>query len=249
MGQLEGRTALVTGGSTGIGLATARRFVAEGAHVYVTGRRDAELDAAARELGAAAMPVRGDVADPEDLDRLYDLVRRDGTGLDVVFANAGGGDGLTPVGEMDAETIDRRFAINVRGTVLTVTKALPLINPGASIVVTGSSSASHGAAGYGVYSATKAALAQFVRVWAAELAPRGIRVNTIVPGPTDTPGIRGMLPGDQDTLIKEMSELTALGRMGHPDEIAAAVLFLASEQSSFVTGSELFADGGQVHAA
>src|SRR3954467_2050238 len=173
MGQLDGKTALVTGASTGIGLATARRFAAEGARVYITGRREAELADAARETGA--IPVVGDVSDPADLDRLFATIADAGAGLDVVFANAGGGD-MAPLAELTPESFDRTFGINVRGTVFTVQKALPLLNPGASIVVTGSSSAHSGVAGFGVYSASKAALRQFTRVWAAELAPRGIRV-------------------------------------------------------------------------
>jgi NAD(P)-dependent dehydrogenase (short-subunit alcohol dehydrogenase family) len=243
MGQLDGKTALVTGASTGIGLAAARRFVAEGARVFITGRREAELDAAARETGAT--PVAGDVSDPADLDRLFEVAAAAGTGLDVLFANAGGGDGLATIAELTPDSFDRTFGINVRGTVFTVQKALPLLNAGASIVVTGSSSAHRGYPGFGVYSASKAALRQFVRVWAAELAPRGIRVNTLVPGPTDTPGLRGISPDDV-ALLKEMAGATALGRVGEPGEIAAAALFLATAQSSFVTGSELFADGGEV---
>jgi NAD(P)-dependent dehydrogenase (short-subunit alcohol dehydrogenase family) len=243
MGQLDGKTALVTGASTGIGRATARRFAAEGARVYITGRREAELADAARETGA--IPVVGDVSDPADLDRLFATIADAGAGLDVVFANAGGGD-MAPLAELTPESFDRTFGINVRGTVFTVQKALPLLNPGASIVVTGSSSAYSGVAGFGVYSASKAALRQFTRVWAAELAPRGIRVNTLVPGPTDTPGLRGLAPDATEAMLKGMAANTALGRVGSVDEVAAAALFLASAQSSFVTGSELFADGGEV---
>ncbi len=247
MGQLDGKTALITGASTGIGLASARRFIAEGARVYLTGRRQAELDAAARELGPAAVPVRSDVSDPQDLDRLFEAVAAGGTGLDVVFANAGGGD-LATLDELTPEGFDRTFGINVRGTVFTVQKALPLLNPGAAVVVTGSTSAHRGNPGFGVYSASKAALRQFVRVWAAELAPRGIRVNTIVPGPADTPGLRGIATDEASVpaLLEQMAGSTTLARVANPDEIAAAVLFLATDQSSFVTGSELFADGGEV---
>jgi NAD(P)-dependent dehydrogenase (short-subunit alcohol dehydrogenase family) len=247
MGQLDGKTALVTGASTGIGLATARRFVAEGAKVYITGRREAELGAAAQVLGQNAVPIRNDVSDPKDLDRLFDVVAAGETGLDVVFANAGGGD-LATIDDITPEGFDRTFGSNVKGTVFTVQKALPLLNPGATIVVTGSTSAHRGIPGFGVYSASKAALRQFVRVWAAELAPRGIRVNTIVPGPTDTPGLRGIAPDEASvaSLLEQQASATTLGRVGDPDEIAAAVLFLATGQSSFVTGSELFADGGEV---
>jgi NAD(P)-dependent dehydrogenase (short-subunit alcohol dehydrogenase family) len=247
MGQLDGKTALVTGASTGIGLATARRFVAEGARVYITGRREAELGAAAQALGQNAVPVRSDVSDPKDLDQLFEVVAAGGTGLDVVFANAGGGD-LATIDEITPESFDHTFGINVKGTVFTVQKALPLLNAGATIVVTGSTSAHRGIPGFGEYSASKAALRQFVRVWAAELAPRGIRVNTIVPGPTDTPGLRGIAPDEASvaSLLQYQASATTLGRVGDPDEIAAAVLFLATSQSSFVTGSELFADGGEV---
>jgi NAD(P)-dependent dehydrogenase (short-subunit alcohol dehydrogenase family) len=237
----------VTGASTGIGLATARRFVAEGAKVYITGRREDELNAAAKELGPAAVPVRSDVSNLADLDRLFEVVAAGGTGLDVVFANAGGGD-LTTLEELTVENYEQTFGINVRGTVFTVQKALPLLNPGASIVVTGSTSAHRGIAGFGVYSASKAAVRQFVRVWAAELAPRGFRVNAIVPGPTDTPALRGLAPDEASAtaLLQQFADSTPMARVADPDEIAAAVLFLATPQSSFVTGSELFADGGEV---
>jgi NAD(P)-dependent dehydrogenase (short-subunit alcohol dehydrogenase family) len=247
VGQLAGKTALVTGASTGIGLATARRFVAEGARVYITGRREAELDAAAQALGQNAIPIRSDISDPKDLDRLFELVAGGGNGLDVVFANAGGGE-LATLDDITPESFDRTFGINVKGTVFTVQKALPVLNAGATIVVTGSTSAHRGIPGFGAYSASKAALRQFVRVWAAELAPRGVRVNTIVPGPTDTPGLRGIAPDEASvgSLLQQQASETTLGRVGDPDEIAAAVLFLATSQSSFVTGSELFVDGGEV---
>jgi NAD(P)-dependent dehydrogenase (short-subunit alcohol dehydrogenase family) len=247
MGQLEGKTALVTGATTGIGLATARRFVAEGARVYITGRREAELDAAASALGPRAVPVRSDVSDPQDLDRLCDVGAADGSGLDVVFANAGGGE-LATIEEITREGLERTFAINVGGTVFTVQKALPLLNPGATIVVTGSSSAHRGSPGFGVYSASKAALRQFVRVWAAELAPRGVRVNIVVPGPTDTPGLRGLTSDEASVaaLLRQQADNTTLARVADADEVASAVLFLSTPQSSFTTGSELFADGGEV---
>lgn len=238
----------MTGASTGIGLATARRFIAEGAKVYVTGRREHELDAAVRALGPAAIPVRNDISDLTDLDRLFAVIAASGAGLDVVFANAGGGDGLATLEEVTPQSFDHTFGINVRGTVFTVQKALPLLNSGASIVVTGSTSAHRGTPGFGVYSASKAALRQLVRTWAAELAPRGVRVNAIIPGPTDTPGLRGIAADEASTeaMLEEMAGSTALARVAEPDEVAAAVLFLASAQSSFVTGSELFADGGEV---
>lgn len=244
MDQLNGKTALVTGASSGIGLATARRFVDEGARVYLTGRREAELDSAARDLGPNAVPVRTDVSQGADLDQLFDRIKQDGHGLDVVFANAGGGE-FAALDELTPEGFDRTFMTNVRGTVFTVQKALPLLNDSASIVVTGSASAHRGIPSFGLYTASKAALGQFVRVWAAELSPRGVRVNTIVPGPTDTPGLRGLAPDHQDAMLQQMAEATTLGRVAHPEEIAAAVLFLATNESSFVTGTELVADGGE----
>ena len=177
------------------------------------------------------------------MEQLFERLRLDGQGLDVVFANAGGGEFASLEG-LTREGFDRTFMTNVRGTVFTVQKALPLLNDSASIVVTGSSSARHAIPSFGAYSASTAALGQFVRVWAAELSPRGIRVNTVVPGPTDTPGLRGLNPNDQDAMLKQFAEATVLGRVAHPEEIAAAVLFLATNESSFVTGTELVADGG-----
>lgn len=246
MGQLTGRTALVTGGSTGIGFATAARFVAEGADVVITGRRQAELDKAADELGEQVTAVRGDVSDLDDLDRLYAVIEARGTGLDVLFANAGGG-AFGRLEDLTPEQFDTTFSINVRGTVFTVQKALPLLNPGASIIVTGSTSASRGTPAFGVYSASKAAVYQFARTWAAELAGRGIRVNSIVPGPTETPGLIGLAaPGEGRALIDSLATGLPLGRAGRPEEIANGALFLASDQSSFMTGSQLFLDGGDV---
>ena len=248
MGQLDTKTALVTGGSTGIGLAVAKRFVEEGARVYVTGRRKPELDAAIEVLGDRAVAIQSDIADLDDLDRLFGTITEGGTGLDVVFANAGGGDSLATIADVTPYSVDTTFGINVRGTVFTVQKALPLLNAGATIVVTGSTSASRGTPGFGVYSASKAAIRQFARTWAAELAPRGIRVNTITPGPTDTPGLRGLAadPDQEAGLLAHLAGQTAMGRVADPAEIANAVLFLATDQSSFLTGSELFADGGEV---
>ncbi|MFI9485883.1 SDR family NAD(P)-dependent oxidoreductase [Promicromonospora sp. NPDC052451] len=248
MGQLTNKTALVTGGNSGIGLAAAQRFVDEGARVYLTGRRKPELDAAAERLGDRAVAVQSDVSDLGDLDRLFQRIADDGSRLDVLFANAGGGEALQPLDTLTPESFDHTFGINVRGTVFTVQKALPLLNDGGSIVLTGSSSASRGVAGFGVYSATKAALSQFARVWAAELAPRGLRVNTVVPGPTDTPGLRGLAadPAEVSAMLDGMAASTPLNRLADPAEIANAVLFLASDQSSFMTGSQLFVDGGEV---
>lgn len=248
MGQLDGRTALITGGSSGIGLAVAARFVDEGADVIITGRRKPELDRAVEELGGRVTALRGDVSDLDDLDRLFAAVQARGAGLDVLFANAGGGE-FARLEELTPKQFDATFSINVRGTVFTVQKALPLLNPGASVIVTGSTSAGRGVPAFGVYSASKAAIHQFTRVWAAELAGRGVRVNTIVPGPTETPGLVGLAaPGEGRALLEAEAARLPLGRVGRPEEIANGVLFLASEQSSFVTGSQLFVDGGDVQA-
>jgi NAD(P)-dependent dehydrogenase (short-subunit alcohol dehydrogenase family) len=248
MGQLTGRTALITGASSGIGRAAAQRFVAEGARVYVTGRRSETLEESVRELGDQAIAVPNDVSDLDDIDALFARIAADNARLDIVFANAGGGDADQPLHALTPEAFDRTFGTNVRGTVFTVQRALPILNDGASIVLTGSSSARRGTAGFGVYSATKAAIRQFGRVWAAELAPRGVRVNTVVPGPTDTPGLRGLAENSEqaDEFVGRLAGSTPLGRAADPAEIADAVLFLASSQSSFITGSELFVDGGEV---
>ena len=239
MGQLENKTALVTGASAGIGLAAACRFAAEGAHVFITGRRKPELDAAAAQIGSGATAVQGDVANLDDLDHLVELIDERGNGLDVVFANAGSGT-FAVLGDITLDQLNDTVATNLRGTVFTVQKTLPLLNDGASIVLAGSSSATNGTPGFGIYAATKASIRSLGRTWAAELASRGLRVNTIIPGPTDTPGISGLGP----ELLAAIASNVPLGRLGAPDEIASAVLFLASPQSSFMTGSEIFIDGG-----
>jgi NAD(P)-dependent dehydrogenase (short-subunit alcohol dehydrogenase family) len=246
MSQLDGKTALITGGTGGIGLATATRFAAEGARVIITGRRQTELDDAVKTLGGQATGIRGDLSDLDDLDRLFEAITDRGSGLDVLFANAGGGSFAT-LEDLTPEGFDATFGINVRGTVFTVQKALPLLTPGSSVIITGSTAAERGTPAFGVYSASKAALRQFARVWAAELAGRGIRVNTIVPGPTETPGLTGLAePGKAQELLDGLATRVTLGRVGHPEEIANAALFLASDQSSFMTGSQLFVDGGEV---
>ncbi|MDA3645465.1 glucose 1-dehydrogenase [Saccharopolyspora indica] len=243
MGQLDDKSALVTGASSGIGLAIARRFAAEGATVYLTGRRKTELDAAVAQVGARGIAVQSDVSDLGDLDRLFaEIVNRSGR-LDVVVANAGVGD-YSPLGAITEEEYDRTTSINLKGTVFTVQKALPLLAAGSSVMLLSSSAALRAAPGLGVYAATKAAIRSLARTWAAELADRGIRVNTLTPGDVQTPGgdeLRAAFPhGD----AAEPAPLTPLGRIGRPDEVAATALYLAGDQSTFTTGAELLVDGG-----
>ncbi|MCG3041253.1 SDR family oxidoreductase [Streptomyces sp. S1A] len=245
MGLLENKTALVTGGGSGIGLAGAVRLAAEGAHVFITGRRGAELDAAVEVIGPASTAVVGDISDLADLDRLYETIRSRGQGLDVLFANASVAEFAT-LEQVTEEHFDALFGINARGTLFTVQKALPLLNDGASVILNASTNMDAGAEAFGVYAATKAATRSFARTWANELKGRGIRVNTIAPGPTDTPGLSGLAP-DPEQAADFRGRLAAqvpLGRLGHPEETAAAVAFLASAQSSFITGSNLYVDGG-----
>jgi NAD(P)-dependent dehydrogenase (short-subunit alcohol dehydrogenase family) len=239
MGKLAGKIAVITGGSSGIGLATAQRFVAEGAYVFITGRRQAELDAAVKLIGNHVTGVQGDVAKLADLDRLYETVRTEKGRLDIVFANAGGGE-LAPLGSITEEHFDKTFNVNVRGTLFTVQKALPLLNDGGSIILTGSIAGVKGIPAFGVYSATKAAIRSFVRSWTSDLKDRHIRANVISPGTIDTP-ILAPLPKEA---IAQILATAPMGRMGEPDEIAKAVVFLASDDSSYITGIELFVDGG-----
>ncbi|HTJ64980.1 MAG TPA: SDR family oxidoreductase [Alphaproteobacteria bacterium] len=245
MNRLEGKIAVVTGANSGIGLATAKRFAQEGARVFMTARRQAELDDAVREIGFKARGIRGDVSNLADLDRLYDVVRREAGVIDVLFANAGGGEFL-PLGDITEDHYERTFGTNVKGTLFTVQKALPLLCDGASVILTGSTAGSTGTPAFSVYSATKAAIRSFARCWILELAPRRIRVNVLAPGSTSTPGWHGLAASEeQDAQMQAMTRATTpLGRLGTPEEIAAVALFLASDDSSFVTGIELFADGG-----
>jgi NAD(P)-dependent dehydrogenase (short-subunit alcohol dehydrogenase family) len=244
MGKLAGKIALITGGNSGIGLATARRFVAEGAFVYLTGRRQAELDRAVAELGQAARGLRGDVSSLDDLDRIMGVIRDEKGRLDVVVANAGVAE-FAPLGAITEAHYDRIFDINVKGTLFTVQKSLPLLGRGASIIVLGSTTGSMGTPAFSVYSATKAALRNFARTWALDLQGTGIRVNVLSPGATMTPGLEGVVAADaRDALYSALKSQTPLGRIADPSETAAVALFLATEESSFMTGSEVFVDGG-----
>jgi NAD(P)-dependent dehydrogenase (short-subunit alcohol dehydrogenase family) len=246
-GKLSGKIALVTGGNSGIGLATAARFLAEGAaHVYVTGRRQAQLDEAARSLGANVTAVRADVTNLGDLDDLFSAIQKAHGRLDVVFANAGF-DELAPLGEVTEDHYDRLFDTNVKGVLFTLQKALPLLPNGAAVVLNGSVVSVKGFEGMGVYNATKAAVRSFARTGANELRGRGIRVNVVSPGPVDTPGITLLVGAEAAEGFKTtMAGNVPLGRVATPDEIAKAVVFLASDDASFVNGVELFVDGGMV---
>ncbi|MGW6145081.1 glucose 1-dehydrogenase [Streptomyces sp. NPDC055140] len=239
MGKLQGKVAVITGGTEGIGLATAKLFVEEGAYVFITGRRQKQLDDAVKEIGGTVSGVQGDVAELADLDRLYETVKAKGR-IDIVFANAGLGEFASLEDATEAH-FDKIFNINVKGAFFTVQKALPLLNEGASIILTGSAASVKGTAAFSVYGASKAAIRNFVRGWTVELKDRRIRSNVLSPGPIETPLI-AMQP--QDAIAKIASTIP-MGRMGQPDEVAKAALFLASDDSSFVTGIELFIDGGR----
>ncbi|MDT5117092.1 MAG: hypothetical protein QOE30_2831 [Mycobacterium sp.] len=244
MGQLDGKVAVVTGGTSGIGLATARAMVAHGAHVFLTGRTRQRLDDAVSQIGAGVTGICGDVTDQGDLDELAKAVYAFGRGLDVVFANAGGGE-FAALGDITATHLTDTFTRNVAGTVFTVQTLLPLLNTGASIILSSSTTAYNGTPAFSAYAASKAAVRSFGRTWAAEFADRGIRVNTMVPGPVATPGLTELAPaGEQQALLDAQAADVPMGRIGRPDEIAAAVVFLASDASTFMTGTELFVDGG-----
>jgi len=240
MSRLQGKTAVITGGGTGIGLGAAKRFVEEGAFVYLFGRRPAQLDAAVAQLGANARAVSGSITDPADLDRLFATVKAERGGLDILFANAGTG-AFAKLGEITAEHYDQIFDINVKGTVFTVQKALPLMSDGGSIILTGSSTGVMGTPAFSIYSATKAAIRNLARSWALDLKGTGIRVNVLSPGPTTTE-LALEVVGEEG--LTALGATTPIGRMGSPSETGAVAAFLASSDSSFMTGGEVFVDGG-----
>jgi NAD(P)-dependent dehydrogenase (short-subunit alcohol dehydrogenase family) len=244
--RLAGKIALVTGGTTGIGLATAKRFIAEGAYVFITGRRQDQLDSALRELGPNAAAVQGDVSALDDLDRLFAVIKERKGRLDILFANAGVGE-LAPLGQITEAHFDNIFGVNVKGTVFTVQKALPLMGRGASIVINASMVSILGPAGLSIYAASKAALRSLARTWSVDLKDRGIRVNVVSPGVVITPGYKtmfGTAAGLGEQFEAQAAATAPAGRPGTPEEIAAAVVFLASDESSYVNATELFVDGG-----
>lgn len=249
MALLEGKTAVITGGSTGIGFATAKRFIDEGAHVFITGRRQAELEAAVKELGDNATGVQGDVSKQEDVDRLYDAVADSSRRIDVVFANAAILE-AAPIGEVTEEQLDYQLGVDFKGVVFTVQKALPLLNDGGSIILNASTTASRAADGISIYGAIKAAVRSFARTWASELRDRKIRVNAVSPGATDTPGIDMLAhmlfsgPDAEKQFEDYQRSIVPMARYGTPDEVANAALFLASDLSSFTTGADIPVDGG-----
>jgi NAD(P)-dependent dehydrogenase (short-subunit alcohol dehydrogenase family) len=244
-GRLEGKVAVITGGNSGIGLATAKQFVAEGAYVFITGRRQPELDAAVKQIRHNVTAVQSDVAKLADLDRLFATVRAEKSRIDILFANAGIAE-FAPLGEITEEHFDSIFGTNVKGLVFTVQKALPLMPDGASIVLNASIVASKGQSQLSVYSATKAALRSFARTWTTDLKARRIRVNAVSPGYIETPGLNNLLAssGPNEQQEKLIAESVPLGRFGRPEEIAKAVVFLASDDSSYMAGAEMFVDGG-----
>ncbi len=246
-GKLTGKVALVTGGSAGIGLATAREFINEGAFVYITGRRRAQLDSAAALLGNMAKGVRADASKMADLDSLYKQIRQERGNLDVLFVNAGGGS-FASLGQITEEQFDETFNTNVKGVLFTVQKALPLIPNGGAIVLNASIVSVQGNPSFSVYAASKAAVRSFARGWTNDLKSRKIRVNVVSPGPIDTPGLSGLASTEEqrNALYHQLASKVPLGRLGKPEEIAKAVVFLASDDASYITGIELFVDGGTV---
>jgi NAD(P)-dependent dehydrogenase (short-subunit alcohol dehydrogenase family) len=244
--QFENKVVVVTGGTSGIGLATAKRFADQGASVYVTGRRQEELDKAVKAIGARAKGIRADMSKLADIDHLYDVVQQDNVQIDVLFANAGGGS-MLPLGAITEAHFDDTFGTNVKGVVFTVQKALPLLRDGASVILTGSVTGSVGTAAFSIYSATKAAVRNLARSWTLDLKERGIRVNVVSPGPIRTPGLVELAGNDaaqQQGLLDYMASQVPIGRVGEVDEIAKAVTFLASSDASFIAGAEFFVDGG-----
>jgi NAD(P)-dependent dehydrogenase (short-subunit alcohol dehydrogenase family) len=246
-GKLEGKIALVTGGSSGIGLATAKEFIKEGAFVFITGRRQAQLESAVAVLGSHAKAVQADASRLTDLDALYQQIQHEKGRLDVLFVNAGGGS-FAPIGQITEEQFDETFHTNVKGVLFTVQKVLPLIPDGGAIVLNASIVSVQGNPNFSVYSASKAAVRSFARGWTSDLKNRRIRVNVISPGPIDTPGLSGLAETEEqkNALYHQLASTVPLGRLGKPEEIARAVVFLASDDASFVAGIELFVDGGTV---
>ncbi|MEO6315277.1 MAG: glucose 1-dehydrogenase [Chitinophagaceae bacterium] len=238
--KLKDKVAVITGATSGMALATAKLFAKEGAYVFITGRRQKELDEAVKAIGSNAAGVRADSAKPEDLDKLFKFVKEKRGSIDILFASAGVGDFGVPIGAVTDEIYARTFDVNVKGTLFTVQKALPLLKDGASIIMTGSIAAVKGFAGMGVYNASKAAVRSFARTWTVELKDRKIRVNVISPGTIDTGTFEGIAPEVKESFVAQIP----LGRIGEPEDIANAALFLASSDSSFITGIELFVDGG-----